>query len=70
MPMAGRVAERRLLEEVVDRAAAGVPGAVLVHGEAGIGKTRPVSEVCAAAGARGITTVWGSCVRVGAIEAP
>jgi hypothetical protein len=66
--MAGRVGERLLLERTLEQAAAGAPGAVLVHGEAGIGKTRLVREVCA--DARGFTTIWGSCVRVGAIEAP
>jgi DNA-binding CsgD family transcriptional regulator/tetratricopeptide (TPR) repeat protein len=70
MLMAGRVEERLLLERTLEAAATGVPGAVLVHGEAGVGKTRLVSQVCADARARGFTTIWGSCVRVGSIEAP
>ena len=70
MRMAGRVEERRLLAEVVDRAAEGRPGAVLVHGEAGVGKTRLVSEVCADARDRGYAVVRGACVRVGAVESP
>jgi DNA-binding CsgD family transcriptional regulator/tetratricopeptide (TPR) repeat protein len=70
MLMAGRVDERLLLERTLEAAAGGAPGAVLVHGEAGVGKTRLVSQVCADARRRGFSTIWGSCVRVGAIEAP
>jgi DNA-binding CsgD family transcriptional regulator/tetratricopeptide (TPR) repeat protein len=70
MLMAGRVEERLLLERTLEAAAGEVPSAVLVHGEAGVGKTRLVTQACGDARARGFTTIWGSCVRVGAIEAP
>ena len=70
MLMAGRVRERQPLERTLDAAESGVPTAVLVHGEAGVGKTRLVTEVCAGARTRGFTVVRGSCVRVGAVEAP
>ena len=44
-PLAGRVVEQRLLHEILSASAEGVPAAVLVHGEAGVGKTRLVRHV-------------------------
>ena len=45
-----------------------MPRAVVVRGEAGVGKTRLVSAVCDRARARDVTVLWGTCVRFGAIE--
>lgn len=42
---AGRVAEQRRLADVLSASSEGLPAAVLVHGEAGVGKTRLVREV-------------------------
>ncbi|TCC49860.1 hypothetical protein E0H75_16225 [Kribbella capetownensis] len=65
--LAGRVAERQLLGDTVRGAAAGVPQAVVIHGEAGIGKTRLAREVCRDPG---LTVLWGSCVHFGAASVP
>ena len=64
--IAGRVAEQRLLGAAIQGASNGTPCAVFVHGEAGVGKTRLVSQACADAEARGFTTLWGRCVHFGA----
>lgn len=43
-----------------------MPSAVLVHGEAGVGKTRLVTDVCDEYRAEGFQVLWGRCVRFGA----
>jgi len=45
-PLVGRDAEARALRDAIDRLRAGVGGIVTVIGEAGIGKSRLVAEVC------------------------
>ena len=45
----GRESERATLRSAVNRAALGEPGLLLVHGEAGIGKTSLVREASRAA---------------------
>lgn len=64
--IAGRVEEQRLLGEAIRGASGRSPCAVFVHGEAGVGKTRLVRQVCADAELRGFTTLWGRCVHFGA----
>lgn len=66
--LAGRVSELGLLAQALDEAADGMPRAVVVRGEAGVGKTRLVSAVCEQAAERDLTVLWGTCVRFGAIE--
>ena len=44
-PLVGRTGERALLQALAERAAAGTRSAVLVRGEAGIGKTRLVESL-------------------------
>lgn len=67
----GRDAEQHELETVIGAAAAGVPAALIVGGEAGVGKTRLVAEVTSAALERhGVRTLWGRCLRFGAAESP
>jgi len=58
----GRVAERAALTEALERAVAGQPGIVLITGEAGVGKTRLLTEASKLADALGATTVSGVCV--------
>ena len=68
--IAGRVEEGRVLAAAMSAAAGGQPGAVFVHGEAGVGKTRLVRAVCDQAAANGAAVLWGRCVRFGAVDAP
>ena len=68
--IAGRVEERAVLSAAIERAVDGRPGAVFVHGEAGVGKTRLVRAVCDGAASNGAEVLWGRCVRFGAVDAP
>jgi predicted ATPase len=68
---AGRVPERRRLADALSGSAQGQPLAVLVHGEAGVSKTRLVREATdqyRAAG--GGEVLWGTCVHFGAASVP
>ena len=62
----GRVAERAALSAALERAAAGEPGITLISGEAGVGKTRLLTEVSTLSAALGVTAVGGVCVDVAA----
>src|SRR5262245_30828773 len=65
----GRHAELRTLADALDRASGGSPSAILVGGEAGVGKTRLVEEFTGqlADSARVLT---GGCVDLGADGVP
>ena len=65
--LVGRGAEVSRLRRLLAEAAAGEPRAVVVHGEAGVGKTRLVREVLAEQDAR---VLWGTCVHFGASTLP
>ncbi|MGA9746358.1 MAG: AAA family ATPase, partial [Nocardioides sp.] len=65
--LAGRIRERGLLDAVIGEAAGARPGAVFVHGEAGVGKTTLVRSATEDAASRGFTVLWGSCLRFGAV---
>jgi len=69
-PLAGRVAEQRLLNEILSASAEGVPAAVLVHGEAGVGKTRLVRQVTEHFRTLDQEVLWGTCVHFGAASVP
>jgi DNA-binding SARP family transcriptional activator len=58
-PLVGRDAELRYLSEELKRAEEGSGRMVLVHGEAGVGKTRLVAELAAEARRRGAAVLWG-----------
>ena len=65
----GRSAELATLVQALKRAGEGQPQALLVGGEAGVGKTRLLEEFqCAAAGAA--TVAVGGCLEVGAEGLP
>jgi len=57
----GRAGELARLDALVDDVAAGRRRVLLVGGEAGIGKTRTVSELAERARARGARVLWGRC---------
>ncbi|MFG2967766.1 AAA family ATPase [Streptomyces sp. NPDC048288] len=66
----GRSDELDTLNRALDRAEAGEPQALLVGGEAGVGKTRLVEEFATAACRRGAVVALGGCVEIGADGLP
>jgi tetratricopeptide (TPR) repeat protein len=66
----GRTEELARLAAAGDRATGGSPTAVLIGGEAGVGKTRLVGEVVAAARRAGATVLVGGCVEFGGEGVP
>ncbi|HET9558285.1 MAG TPA: AAA family ATPase, partial [Actinomycetota bacterium] len=66
----GRTEELARLAAAGERAAGDVPTSVLIGGEAGVGKTRLVGEVVAAARAAGVTVLHGGCVELGGEGVP
>lgn len=66
----GRGTEISALGTALRRAAAGQPQAVLVSGEAGVGKTRLIEEFLTAACGPGVVTTLGGCLEVGAEGLP
>ena len=67
--LSGRADERARLLDVVRAGLGGSPRAVLVHGEAGIGKTTLVRSVCEQVAGDGAQVLWGQSLRFGAVEA-
>ena len=65
----GREADQQVLADALEHAAGGEPRAVVVQGEAGIGKTRLVRSVCEAV-AGDFDALWGTCVHFGAASVP
>ncbi|MYR60764.1 AAA family ATPase, partial [Streptomyces sp. SID625] len=66
----GREHESDTLREALARAGAGEPQALLIGGEAGVGKTRLVEEFAAAAARGGAVVALGGCVEMGADGLP
>ncbi|MEU7664536.1 helix-turn-helix transcriptional regulator [Streptomyces lincolnensis] len=66
----GRADELDTLHDALARAAAGEPQAVLLGGEAGVGKTRLVEEFATAACRTGAVVALGGCVEIGADGLP
>ncbi|MGW7427482.1 helix-turn-helix transcriptional regulator [Streptomyces sp. NPDC054813] len=66
----GRSDELGTLNEALARAEAAEPQALLLGGEAGVGKTRLVEEFAAAACRRGAVVALGGCVEIGADGLP
>jgi predicted ATPase len=60
--LVGRAGELAQLAAALERALAGSPAAVLVAGEAGVGKTRLVSEFAARVAATDVSVLTGGCV--------
>lgn len=70
MPLVGRAAEFKALVAALDRARAGEPAAVLLSGDAGVGKTRLLGELMTWARAAGMTVLEGHCVDMGDVGLP
>ncbi|MFF7356543.1 AAA family ATPase [Streptomyces filipinensis] len=69
-PLIGRDEETARLMGVLERARGGVARAVLVAGDAGVGKTRLLDEVAGRATRAGTTVVTGHCVDLGDVGLP
>ena len=63
--LVGRTAEFGRLTRLLDLAAASEPVVALVSGDAGMGKTRLVAEVAAAAAGQGFMVLSGRCAELG-----
>jgi ATP/maltotriose-dependent transcriptional regulator MalT len=63
--LVGREAEFAALRDELKRARAGEPAAMLVGGEAGVGKTRLVEEFIGYAKAEGAQVLTGQCLELG-----
>jgi len=68
--LVGRGDHMGALEAALDRARAGGPSAVLIGGEAGIGKSRLVNEFTAAAAEAGARVLVGGCLDLGTEGVP
>ncbi|MFE1784743.1 AAA family ATPase [Streptomyces sp. NPDC059506] len=66
----GRGQELTVLASALARAEAGEPQALLVGGEAGVGKTRLLDEFTASAREAGAVTAVGGCLEIGADGLP
>jgi DNA-binding CsgD family transcriptional regulator len=66
----GRAEELEALDAALAAARGGEASAVLVSGEAGIGKTRLLTEFAARAGATGARVLIGNCIELGDGELP
>ena len=70
VPLVGRVDELASLIDAVDGAGRGTSAAVVVGGDAGIGKTRLLGELVATAAADGVLCLIGHCVDLGDTPPP
>ncbi|OEV24709.1 hypothetical protein AN219_25990 [Streptomyces nanshensis] len=66
----GRESELTTLTDALARAGAGEPQALLIGGEAGVGKSRLLEEFLSAARASGAVTAFGGCLELGADGLP
>src|SRR4051794_32119378 len=66
----GRRDEVAALTALCDRARAGEPGFAIIAGEAGVGKTRLVTELTGYVDGSGFTVLTGHCVELGAEGLP
>ena len=66
-PLVGRAEELDRLLAAVDRVRTGRFAAVLLAGDAGVGKTRLLDELATRAAARGVRVLTGHCVDLGEV---
>jgi predicted ATPase len=64
-PMVGRASELARLLSLLDSVAAGEAAVALVSGDAGVGKTRLVTELTGRARERGFIVLAGRCAELG-----
>ncbi|MEP6599783.1 MAG: AAA family ATPase [Actinomycetota bacterium] len=69
-PLVGRLAELAVLTAALDDAARQDAAAVLLSGDAGVGKTRLLTEVAARAAERGTAVLIGHCIDFGDAALP
>ncbi|MET9736130.1 AAA family ATPase [Streptomyces sp. NPDC006458] len=69
-PLVGREEELARLAGVLERARGGEARAVLLAGDAGVGKTRLLDEAAARAARDGVTVLTGHCVDLGDVGLP
>jgi DNA-binding CsgD family transcriptional regulator len=69
-PLIGRDEEVARLAGALERARAGTAGAVLIAGDAGVGKTRVLDEIAGRAADTGMTVLTGHCVDLGDVGLP
>ncbi|MFF8025437.1 AAA family ATPase [Streptomyces sp. NPDC007896] len=69
-PFIGRDGELARLTGVLDRARDGTPRAVVLSGDAGVGKTRVLTEAATHATRTGMTVLTGHCVDLGDVGLP
>ncbi|HEX2073597.1 MAG TPA: AAA family ATPase [Geodermatophilus sp.] len=69
-PLVGRAEELGRLLAAVDRVHTGRFSAVLLAGDAGVGKTRLLDELATRAAARGVRVLTGHCVDLGEVGLP
>ncbi|MGM9385752.1 ATP-binding protein, partial [Streptomyces antibioticus] len=69
-PFVGREEEVARLSGVLERARDGESRAVLLAGDAGVGKTRVLDEVAARGARLGMTVLTGHCVDLGDVGLP
>jgi DNA-binding CsgD family transcriptional regulator/tetratricopeptide (TPR) repeat protein len=62
--LVGRSAELEQMEKLLGDAEAGQPVVLLISGDAGVGKTRLLTELAARASARGFTVLSGRCAEL------
>jgi predicted ATPase len=66
----GRTQELAWLHQLLARAVGGQPLLALLGGEAGVGKTRLVEQLAAAAEEQGTRVLGGGCVPLGEARVP
>ncbi|MGH3265277.1 MAG: ATP-binding protein, partial [Trebonia sp.] len=68
--LVGRAAEMATLQAALDAVRQGDPAALLIGGEAGMGKTRLIAEFTVAARDAGVRVLTGACLELGADGLP
>jgi DNA-binding NarL/FixJ family response regulator/Mrp family chromosome partitioning ATPase len=62
--LVGRAAELARMRELLAEAASGESVVLLMSGDAGVGKTRLITELSRLAAVRGFTVLWGRCAEL------